>query len=217
MDPKFAIYSFTSLLAILNPFGALPVFLSLASSASPREQKSIIRTCVIATFVILVVFMLLGNGILQLFGIQLSAFRAGGGILILLMGISMLHGGFSNVKHTRQEAAESAERDSIAVVPLAIPILAGPGSISTIILLTDTAGSFGNHVMLLLALLACMVIIYLLLGMAQRVQRYIGRVGLNVFSRIMGLILVAIAVQFIADGLGELLPGLRPAIPPIPG
>jgi multiple antibiotic resistance protein len=215
MELKFAIYCLTSLIAILNPFGAVPVFLSVTADQTREQQRRTVQTTTLAAFCIMFAFMVLGNRILGVFGIGIPAFRAGGGILLLLMGISMLHGATSNVKHTKMEEEESLERDSVAVVPLAIPLLSGPGAISTIILLSDQATTWERTVIVFVCLLLSMVVVYLSFAMAHHIQRLMGRTGLMVFSRIMGLILVAVAVQFIADGLAALLPGLRPgAIPP---
>ncbi|MCC7408914.1 MAG: NAAT family transporter [Phycisphaeraceae bacterium] len=205
MDWSFALTAFLSLLAILNPLGALPIYLAVAPEGSPK----IVRETSLAVLVALLVFALLGHGILLFFGITLPAFRVAGGILLLLMGITMLHGDISRVKHTPEEARELPDRASTSIVPLAIPILVGPGSITTVILLAQDATTWFRRISVLAAILLSTSLIYALLRGANRLHKLLGRTGINIFSRVMGLILASVAVQFMADGVLELLPGLR--------
>ena len=208
MDWQFAFYSMASLFTVLNPIGSLPIYLSLSSGLNTSEARRIPMITAVGVFVTLAAFALLGEHILKFFGIGLPAFRVGGGILILLMAISMLQARVSAVKQTKPEASESAEKDSVAIVPLAIPILAGPGSISTVIVLAQHAETWRERGALFVVILFCSLLIYGLLRTAQRLHRFLGILGINIVARIMGLILAAIAVQFIAQGLAQLLPGL---------
>lgn len=208
MEWKYAFYCMASLFTVLNPIGSLPIYLSLAGGLSASDARRVPMITAISVFVTLAAFGLLGEYILQFFGIGLPAFRVGGGILILMMAISMLQARVSSMKQTEPEASESAERDSVAIVPLAIPILAGPGSISTVIVLVQHAETWGQRAMLFVVIFVCSILIYGLLRMAQRLRLFLGIIGINIVARIMGLVLAAIAVQFIAQGLEQLLPGL---------
>ena len=208
MEWKFAVYCLTSLFAVLNPVGSLPIYLSLTGDRRASEAGRIAVITAVSVFVTLTAFMLLGEHLLRFFGIGLPAFRAGGGILILLMAVSMLQGRVSTVKHTEPEASESAQRDTVAIVPLAIPVLAGPGSISTVMLVMHEAETWRERLALFAAILFCALLIYGLFRAAQRLRDRIGILGINIVTRVMGLILAAIAVQFIAQGLVQLLPGL---------
>lgn len=208
IDTTEYIKFFTALLAIVNPIGAVPIFLSLTTNLSTAERN---RTALVAAITVLLVSgasLLMGEAMLDFFGITIASFRVGGGILILLIAISMMHARLSETKQTEEESQDAAEKDSIAVVPLGLPLLAGPGAISTIILfahrgVTVTHYLIGGAVILLLALS-----IWLSFRMAPTIGRLLGKTGINIITRIMGLIIAALGVEFITNGLKQLLPGL---------
>ncbi len=199
---------FTALLAILNPLGAIPVFVGLTRDMEVSDRRRVARTASVAVVTLLVVSSLFGEWILNLFGISIASFRVGGGILILLMAISMLHARPPETKHSPEEAVEAESKDSIAVVPLAIPLLAGPGSISTVIIFANRASEPIDWSVMLLSILLVGVVVWIALTAAIPVGKMIGRTGINIASRIMGLLLAAIAIEFIAGGLIQLMPGL---------
>jgi len=157
---------------------------------------------------ILLISAWIGESLLGFFGITIDAFRVGGGLLILLMGISMLHGKQSHVQHCPNEADAVEAKEDISVVPLAIPLMAGPGAISLVILDANKIHSWGGEIILALAIIAVAAIAWLVLLVAEKMRDKLGAIGLNIATRIMGLILAAIGVQFIADGIKQLLPGL---------
>ncbi len=196
------------LIAIVNPLGALPVFLSMSDKSDPDADMRTINRAAVSVALILLVSAWTGEALLRFFGITIEAFRVGGGLLILLMGISMLHGQQSHVKHCPNEADALETKEDISVVPLAIPLMAGPGAISLVILDAHKISTWGGEVLLALAILAVAVIIWLVLLIAEKMRDKLGIIGLNIATRIMGLILAAIGVQFIADGVKALLPGL---------
>lgn len=214
MDWMFALQSTIGLLAILNPFGAVPVFLAITEDRQPVQRRRLARTAAIAVAVTLLLFMLVGTRLLGFFGVGLPAFQVGGGILLLGVAITLLHGRVSHSKITEEEAAESAEFRSIGVVPLAIPMLSGPGSISTIIVMSADATTLPRQLLLGLAVLVVAAAVFFVLIAATRLQDYLGRVGIAIIGRVMGLLLAAIAVQFMADGLLALFPGLGVAPSP---
>ena len=199
---------FIGLLAIVNPIGIVPVFVGLTRNLSDRDRNVIGLRASITVGAVLVVALLMGEAVLNFFGISLDSFRVAGGILILLMAISMLHGGMSPAKQTSEEAQDAEEKDNIAVVPLGMPLLAGPGAISTIIIYSHRGHGL-THVALLLSIaLALALLTWLALRAAPAIADRRGRTGLNIVTRIMGLILAAIGVEFMANGLKQLFPGL---------
>jgi len=196
------------LVAIVNPLGALPVFLSMSDKTDPDADMRTINRAAVAVALILLISAWTGEALLGFFGITIDAFRVGGGLLILLMGISMLHGKQSHVQHCPNESEEVAYKEDISVVPLAIPLMAGPGAISLVILDANKIHTFGGEVVLALAIITVAAIAWLVLLIAEKMRDKLGVIGLNIATRIMGLILAAIGVQFMADGIKQLLPGL---------
>jgi len=158
--------------------------------------------------VVLVIALLAGEPILQFFGIGLPAFRVAGGLLVLMMGMSMLHASNDRARHTPEEQAESFEKESIAVVPLAIPLLSGPGAISTIIVYGHSGHSWQHYLLVGSVILSLSLLVLAALLAAPKIAQFMGQTGMNVVTRVMGLFLAAIAVEFIAKGLGQLFPVL---------
>jgi multiple antibiotic resistance protein len=196
------------LIAILNPIGAVPIFVAMTNDVPAVRRKAIMRTVVIAVSLILFTAMLVGEALLDFFGITVSSFRVGGGILILLMSISMMQAKVSPVVRTREEAEESESKDSVAVVPLATPMLAGPGAISTVIVYSNKGNGIAHYLMIGLDILIVGFLLWLILKSVPWITRHISQTGINIFTRLMGLILAAIAVEFIANGLKGLFPAL---------
>jgi len=199
---------FTTLLAIVNPLGVIPIFVSLTSSLAEQERKRIAHTTTIAVAVVLIVATLLGKPLLNFFGISIASFKVGGGILLLLMAISMMQARHTQSRQTPEEAEEAEEKASIAVVPIAMPLLAGPGAISTVIIYAD-ASSQPLHIGLIIVIsLLVALLTWIALTVAGPVRKMLSKTGINIATRLMGLLLSAIAVEFIAGGLIQLLPGL---------
>lgn len=196
------------LIAVINPIGAVPIFLSLTSSMKDSERKKISRTATYAVFLILIASLLLGEAILDFFGITISSFRVAGGILILLMAISMMHAKTDGIKRTDEEAQESEHLKSIAVVPLAIPLLAGPGAISTVILYAHRDTTILHYVMIALVIFVVCFLLFLAFRSVKYISRYLTQTAVNVFARLMGLVLAAIAIEILANGLRGLFPDL---------
>lgn len=199
---------FAALVAITNPVGAIPVFINLTV-----DQEKVIRnrnglTAALAMGAILVVVLFSGEALLRFFAISVGSFRVGGGILIMLMAISMLHARMSPVRQTAEEEIDSAERDSVAVVPLATPLLAGPGAISTVILYAQRYDSPLHYLYLLGWIAALIILTAVLFRLAPSIARLLGKTGINVVTRLMGLIMTAVGVEFIANGLKQLFPVL---------
>lgn len=194
--------------AILNPLGAIPIYLSLMAD---RRHDEMLRTALkasIAVAVILTLAVWAGDALLAFFGIGLPAFRIGGGLLLLTIAIAMFDARISPARHTDEEQVEAEAKTDIAVVPLAIPLLAGPGAISLTIVDAHQAGSLTEKLVLCAGILAVAVIVWIVLRLAEPIGERLGTGGLNIATRVMGLILAAMAVQFMADGMLELFPGL---------
>lgn len=210
MTNEFTEYlkAFISLIFIVNPLGAIPVFLSLAQHQAEAENRHMIRISAITVTTVLVTASILGDEILKFFGISIPSFRVGGGILLLLMAISMMHAKAEASRHTEEEVAEAVEREGISVVPLAVPVLAGPGAISTMIIYSNRFTQWKGMFFLILSSLLVGVITWATLSMAMPLSRLMGKTGINVVTRIMGLLLASIAIEFIAGGLLILFPGL---------
>ncbi len=191
---------FIGLLVILNPMLAVPVFISLTEAHTLRERLSIARRSALAVGVVLTVSALLGQQVLDLFGISIDSFRVGGGLLILLMAVSMMHARMSGAQHTDKESEEAQARDDVAVVPLAIPLLAGPGAISTAIIYAHRDPAW-MHLVLIGEIWLTALLVWLTLRSALPISRALGTTGINIATRLMGLVLAAIAAEFIVNGL----------------
>lgn len=201
LDSSEHIKFIISLFAIVNPIGAIPIYISLTDEYRPEDRARIVRITPVAVVAILLVTLISGEFILRFFGISVDSFRVGGGILLLLMSISMLQARTSRTAHTSDEAEETADRETIAVVPLAIPLLSGPGAISTVIVYAYKAKGISAYLITSAGILLIGLAIYLSLLAAPYIAKKLGRTGINIITRIMGLILAAIAVEFITTGL----------------
>lgn len=199
---------FISLVAIVNPIGAMPIYLDLIVGVKSETRQRIADVVAVTVAIILLIALFFGEFVLQFFGISVHSFRVGSGILILLMAISMLHAKISPISQTKEEAVESRDKESVAVVPLAIPLLAGPGAISTIIIDAHRATGVIHYAIIGGEIIVLSFILWLVLRLSPMLSRHISATGINIFTRIMGLILAAIAIEFIANGLKGLFPGL---------
>lgn len=202
-----------TLFSILDPFAAIPLFLMLTADRGRLERRATARTAALAVFIALVIAGFSGDLILRLLGASLPAFQVGGGIVLFLMSLSMINAQMSLQQHTPEEHAEATdksgdERSAIGVVPIAMPLLVGPGSISATIIYMER-GTGWEHKSLSVAVLAliCMAI-WIVLQLARPIGDRLGRTGINILNRIFGLLLAAVAVQIFANGLRGLFPAL---------
>jgi multiple antibiotic resistance protein len=199
---------FVSLIAIVNPIGAMPIFLDLITGMQDQLRNRIVNVVAVTVGFILLVSLFFGEFILEFFGISVDSFRIGSGILIMLMAISMMHAKIGPISQTKEEADESRDKESIAIVPLSIPLLAGPGAISTVIIDAHRASGIAHYAIISLEIGVLSLVLWVVLRMSPIISRHISATGINIFTRIMGLILAAIAVEFIANGLKGLFPSL---------
>ena len=189
-----------AIFVITNPLGAVPLFLSLTKESTSRERRRAAWLASLTVAIVLSANILIGELILSFFGISIPAFQVGGGIIILLLAISMLHAKQSPMKHTREEGKEASERDSVGVVPLGIPLLAGPGAISTVIVFAHRNEGWFNHLSMIGVCLVLALCVGAALRLAETIGELLGRTGINIGTRLMGLVLAAVAVQFVFDG-----------------
>lgn len=197
-----------SLFAIVNPIGSVPIFISATDGWSKADRAKTARTVAFTVFIVLVLSAFIGDGILDFFGITIPSFQVGGGILLMLISISMMHGKQGGTRQTAEEAKTLAEREVIAIVPLSIPLLAGPGAISSMILNAQQHPSFWGHMSMMIPAFVISSLIWLVLKLAEAISLQLGTIGINIVTRLMGLILAAMAVEFIAHGLRGLFPQL---------
>ncbi|HEY5766054.1 MAG TPA: NAAT family transporter [Candidatus Deferrimicrobiaceae bacterium] len=199
---------FTALLAIVDPIGSVPVFISLTDSQRKPERYRTAWVVAVTTSAVLIGACLFGDSLLRLFGVSIASFRVGGGILLLLMAVTMFHAERSRSRQTPEEAIEAGERSGVAVVPLAIPLLSGPGAISAMIIYSAQAEDPAHTALLVAGSLLLGLIVWISLRLAVPIGGLLGRTGINIVTRLMSLLLAAIAVEFIVGGLAEQLPGL---------
>jgi len=201
-----------TLLAIVNPLAIVPFFIHYTQNFSPAQRRSTIQVSSFSAFVVIAVSALAGLQILEFFGISLASFQVGGGMLLLTSALNMLNAQPAEAKTTSHELQDGAEKAamgaSIAVVPLTIPLLTGPATMSTVVIYADKAKTFlqlstlvGYGVVVALATALCF-------SLAQPIARVLGKTGINVMTRLMGLILAALAVEVMSDGLTKLFPAL---------
>ena len=197
-----------TLTAVLDPFLAVPLFLTLAANQSTRERVVLVRVVAITVFAVLAVSALLGDSILTLMGASLAAFRVGGGLVLLLMALAMLNAQVGGVRQSEEEAAELESGEVRGLVPLAVPLLAGPGAISTTIIAAEKGVGVGHIAAILGVIAAVSLLTWLVLRAANAIGERMSKTALNIATRLLGLLLAAFAVQTMAEGLRELFPGL---------
>jgi multiple antibiotic resistance protein len=198
---EYAFLTFGSLFAIVDPFAAIPTFLALTSRDTQEQRKRMARTACVVCAGIMSAFALLGPTIFHLFGITLAAFQIAGGLVLLLSALDMLRAQKSAMKETPEEVAEGMSKDDIAITPLAVPLLAGPGAITTSIVLAGRAANPAQKLIFFALISLVAVVSYWTLTFAAASAKRLSPTILNIITRLMGLLLAAIGVQFILSAL----------------
>jgi multiple antibiotic resistance protein len=202
---RFSVLAVSSIFFLVDPFAAIPAFLAISSGADRQHQQRLARRGAVTCFIVLTVFALAGKAIFRMFGITLPAFEIAGGVILLLIGIDMLEARRSPTQESSDETAEAASKgDDAGIVPLGIPMLAGPGAISSVMILVGQALKTWELAVVLGAIALTAAMSYLILTGANRVRSIMGETGIRILVRIMGLLLVALAVQFFVNGLTDL-------------
>ncbi len=199
----FALLCFTSFFTLINPLGTMPVFLSMTAGMSNDERKRIITKATLVAFLIMILFTVFGRFLFQFFGLSTNGFRIAGGIIILKIGYDMLQARYTHIKINEKEL-EHVEND-ISVTPLAIPMLCGPGAIANSIVLMEDAQDWVKKCTLMGVIALVFFITYLILRASTRLVRLMGETGNNVMMRLMGLILMVIAVECFVSGAKPIL------------
>ena len=199
---------FLGLVAAVNPVGIMPVFVSLTGHMTPEEKNKTATTANVAVAVILIISLFAGQLLLDMFSISLDSFRVAGGLLLLSIAFSMMSGKLGEDKQNKQEKTEYVSREQIGVVPLAMTLMAGPGAISSTIVYGARYPSALDTVGISVTIMLFCFCSWLLFRSAPLIVRFLGQTGINVITRIMGLILGALGIEFIANGLRNLFPGL---------
>ncbi|KTD14950.1 MarC family protein [Legionella israelensis] len=202
---NFMLFSLGALIAILNPIGILPQYISFTEELSEEELKWTTKRAILTAGSFLLLVNLMGAFILQFFKITIPAFKIAGGIILFKISLDMLYVRMMRSVTSHREFEEGIAKEDVSIFPLAIPLIAGPGSITTVIMLGDEAGTMMEYIFVCFALLFCISALYLILLQARKISEHMGQIGINVMTRIMGLILAAIATQFIIDGLSDVV------------
>jgi multiple antibiotic resistance protein len=201
---KFSFVALSSIFFLVNPFAAVPTFLAIAAGQQAERRRRMARRAAWTCFIVLSAFALAGSLIFQVFGITLPAFKIAGGLILLVIGLEMLQARQSGTKGSPPETEEGAAKEDAGVIPLGVPMLAGAGSISTAMVLMGQSNSPWESCLVFAAIVVTSAASYVILAGADRVRRYLGETGIRVLTRMMGLLLTAIAVQFVINGLADL-------------
>lgn len=199
---------FVAMIVIVNPIGIMPVFVAMTINQTDAQRHNIARIAAITVLVTLLVSVIFGEKVLEIFGISMAAFKVGGAILILLNAVAMMQAMPARDKQTPEEAREAEDKASIAVVPLGLPLLAGPGAMSTILIYASEKKAIPHVMAVCVVIVAVAIAVWLALRVASRIGNRMSTTTLNVATRIMGLLLAALAVEIFSSGIVELIPAL---------
>jgi len=205
---SFSLLSLSAIFFVVDPMGVVPIFVAMTQGDSEEKRRRMARRASLTAFAVLTVFAVAGTVIFRLLGVTLGAFKVAGGILLLLTSIEMLRAQQVRTRIIPEEEQEGAEKDDVAIFPLAIPLLAGPGAIATVTALMGRAGRTLFMVPVVLSIAVTCVASYAMLRAATPISRFLGVTGLNVMNRVIGLVIGALAVQFVFDGLKDSFPRL---------
>jgi multiple antibiotic resistance protein len=208
--PEYILLAMSSLFVIVDPLATVPAFLAMTPTDTPEQRIRMARLACCVAAGVLLAFAIAGKIIFKFLGITMPAFQLAASIVLLLVALDMLRAQRSRVQETSEETAAGVEKTDIAVTPLAIPMLAGPGAISTAILLHDQAVNLGQRVALYLCIMTVSLVSYLVLRLSARGARWLSPIAMNITVRIMGLLLAAVAIQFMLKALRQVNPALFP-------
>ena len=209
----FAVVSFSAVFFVVDPLAAIPLFLSMTEGDSPAKRRAAaLRAALVATTTLLL-FAAAGGFIFRLFGITVGAFKIAGGVLLFLMALDMLKAQASRTRTSPEEESEGIARADVAVIPVGIPMLAGPGSIATVTVLMGQAGGSPTRIAIVASVVVLTgVLTVILLRASTWIERTLRRTGLNILNRLMGLILAAVAIQFVVDGIADVAPQIASSL-----
>ncbi len=195
-----------AIFAILNPFAAMPVLISLTNKYSKSDRFYVIRTSSMYAGFILIFFLFFGDILFEIFGISLGAFQIGGGIILIFISIHMIFGQPHKERISQEDIEQAQEKENIALVPLATPLLAGPGAISTVITMISSNNSISAHISFLVAIIIACLGVFFVFIWSEQIMRMLGKTVVNIISRLMGILLMALSIQFIINGVKTSFP-----------
>jgi multiple antibiotic resistance protein len=201
---RFSVLAVSSIFFLVDPFAAIPSFLAITAGVDPERRSRMARKGAITCFIVLTTFALAGRFIFKMFGITLPAFEVAGGLILLLIGLDMLEAKRSPTQETTSDAEEASSKEDAGIVPLGIPMLAGPGAISSVMVLVGQVNSLWQMAAIIGCIAFTALVSYWVLSGAGRVRKLLGDTGIRILVRIMGLLLVALAMQFFVNGLTDL-------------
>jgi multiple antibiotic resistance protein len=201
---RFSLLALSSIFFLVDPFAMLPSFLIITQGAEPKKRRRMAYRASLTCFLVLTTFALAGRLIFRMFGITLPAFEIAGGLILLLIGLDMLQAKRSPTQESSDETMEATSKEDASIVPLGIPMLAGPGAISSVMVIVGQASTLWQMGAILAAITVTALASFGILSGADRVQRLLGETGIRILVRIMGLLLVALAMQFFVNGLTDL-------------
>jgi multiple antibiotic resistance protein len=201
---EFSFVAFSSIFFIVDPLAAIPSFLVMTSADTEEKRRRMARQSGWTCFFVLTVFSLAGTLIFKIFNITLPAFKIAGGIILFLVAIDMLQARRSGTQEVTEERLEGAVKEEIGVTPMGIPMLAGPGAISTVMVLMGQTKSWWQMVLVFTSIMITALASYYILAGANRVRRFLGEIGSRILMRLMGLVLTSLAVQFVINGLTDI-------------
>ena len=207
----YFVYAFTTIFIIVNPIEATLVYVTLTTTLNLKERRHIYRRTTLVAYAIAILFSLAGDAVLRIFGITVDSLRVAGGILLFLVAIDMLQGIRRQNKVTEAELLDANQREDVSIFPLAIPLLTGPGAITTVVVLMGAADSLTKKGLVLLAISLTFLATFFILKFSQYIDKALGITGIMVMTRIMGLILGGVAVSFVATGVWNLYRALAGA------
>jgi multiple antibiotic resistance protein len=205
---NFTTFAFAALFFIIDPLGNVPLFLAITPRNDARERKQIVGKASLVSGLVLAFFLLSGNLMLDLFHVTIGAFRIAGGILVFVIAFRMLFVVRPGQKTSPQEEEEAIAKEDVSVFPLAIPLLSGPGAITTVILLRSNCRDLIHYLIILAVIIVVSLLTYFILRESQYLMKLLGQTGINILTRLMGLMLSVIAVQFAIDGIKAIVPEL---------
>jgi len=201
---KFSLLALSSIFFLVDPFAAIPSFIAITVGVEPTRRRGMARKAAITCFIVLISFALAGQFIFNLFGIKLPAFEIAGGLILMLIGIDMMEARRSPTQESQAETEDAASREDAGIVPLGIPMLAGPGAISSVMVLVGESPNHWQMLAIIGSIAITAVASYFVLSGADRIRVFLGETGIRILVRIMGLLLVALAMQFFVNGLTDL-------------
>jgi multiple antibiotic resistance protein len=201
---RFSLLALSSIFFLVDPFAALPTFLAITEGADPVRRRRVAGKGALTALIVLGTFAFTGEAIFRLFGITLPAFELAGGIILLLIGLDMLQAKRSATQEAAGDTVAAAQKEDAGIVPLGVPMLAGPGAITSVMVLVGQVQSHWQMAAILISIALTALICYLVLGHSSLVVRVLGETGIRILVRVMGLLLVALAAQYFVNGLADL-------------